>query len=122
MSALLLFLWGCAGSSDDSAAFTCDRDPPLTYANFGEGFMSTHCVGCHSVLVPTDLREGAPAGIDLNTYTDVIAWVDRIEARAGTTEAGMPPGGGPSEAERALLREWLYCSVYTDAEALSAEE
>lgn len=30
----------------------------------------------------------------------------------------MPPGGGPSEEERARLGEWLDCQVAADIEAL----
>lgn len=83
--------------------------------------MSTHCEGCHSSLVPTDLREGAPAGVDFNSYSDVLAWADRIMIRSVDSNGGMPPGGGPSEAERALLHEWLVCSVYDDIDALAEE-
>ena len=112
----------CDDAEDDSGILAqCDdRDPSLNYANFGEGFMAKHCVGCHSSIQPADLREGAPVGIDLNTYADVITWAERIEARAVDPDAGMPPGGGPSEEERALLNEWLYCGVYPDVEALNA--
>lgn len=119
---LTLTLTGCGSSDDDTAAFVCDRDPPLSYANFGEGFMSTHCEGCHSSYVTGNHREGAPLGIDLNTYADVVAWAERIDARAVDPAAGMPPGGGPSEDERVLLHEWLYCSVYPDAEKLASPE
>ncbi|MFT4980060.1 MAG: hypothetical protein ACI8S6_005972 [Myxococcota bacterium] len=117
---LLLLSTGC-DPKEDTAAFTCDRDPPLSYENYGSSFIATHCEGCHSVFVPTDLREDAPPGVDLNTYSDVLAWADRIDARASTTESGMPPGGGPSEDERVLLREWLHCSVYPDVERLAEE-
>ena len=122
MTFLLLGVWlvGC-GASDDTAVFDCDRTPPLSWENFGEGFMSTHCEGCHSALVPVDLREGAPVGVDFNSYSDVLQWVERIELRSVDPDAGMPPGGGPSEAERTILHEWLVCGVYPDAEALAED-
>lgn len=115
MLALLLFLAGCEGGQEDTAT-TCDRVPPLTYDNFGKGFVTEHCAGCHSSLVPEDHREGAPAGVDLDTYEGVLRWAARVEARAVDAEAGMPPGGGPSEEERALLAEWLTCTVLPEAE------
>ena len=74
----LALLAGCGGQAD-SAAFSCDRDPPLSYDNFGEGFLSTHCEGCHSVLNPAGLREGAPLEAHFSSYADVLAWAERIE-------------------------------------------
>ena len=118
---LLAVLVGCGEEDADSAAFTCDREPPLSYDNFGEGFMAKHCAGCHSSLQPEDLREGAPASVNLDTYADVLAWAERIEIRAVPDGADMPPGGGPSAEERALLAEWLHCQVFSDAAALPAE-
>ena len=67
--------------------------------------------------VPARLGEGAPLGVDLNTYDDVLQWAERIDSRAlGTLD--MPPGGGPSVSERAMLAEWLECKVYPDKDAL----
>ena len=112
---ILALLLSCGGDGSDSA-ITCDRDPPLTFHNFGESFMAKHCIGCHSVLHEGNLREGAPLGVDLNTYDDVLQWAERIDARAlGSID--MPPGGGPSESERAMLAEWLECKVYPDKDA-----
>lgn len=113
---ILALLLSCSSGSSDSA-ISCDREPPLTFENFGESFMAKHCTGCHSVLHEGNLREGAPLGIDLNTYADVLLWVERIDQRVLDT-LDMPPGGGPSEDERAMLAEWLECKVYPDKDAL----
>jgi uncharacterized membrane protein len=125
MSRAALPLWlgvlaSCGGSSD-TATFSCDRDPPLSYANFGEGFLSTHCEGCHSSLIPDNLREGAPPGVSFSSYADVLSWAGRIEARSIDPSAGMPPGGGPSEDDRRLLHEWLVCDVFPSQAALAEE-
>jgi uncharacterized membrane protein len=117
---------GCGDKTEDSAAVAavdCDRSPPLVWDNFGKGLMDKHCNGCHSVLVPESQRQGAPTGVDFNTYADVIEWRERIRARATTAELEsptMPPGGGPGAEELALLEEWLACEVAKDAEALAA--
>lgn len=117
---------GCGDKTEDSAAVStadCDRSPPLDWDNFGKGLMDKHCNGCHSVLVPEAQRQGAPTGVDFNTYADVIEWRERIRARATTAELDtptMPPGGGPGPEELALLEEWLACEVALDAEALAA--
>jgi uncharacterized membrane protein len=117
---LLLYPLLAACSSAGDSGLTCDREPALTFDNFGEAFLAKHCTGCHSVLHEGDLREGAPVGVDLNTYADVLTWASRIEARA-LESLDMPPGGGPSVDERALLEEWLHCGVYPDIEALESE-
>jgi uncharacterized membrane protein len=106
--------WGCGDEGDDSAE-TCGRTPSLTYVNFGKGYLAKHCVGCHSSLNPNGHRKGAPLGVDLDTYELVLDWAERIEVRSLGDSPGMPPGGGPSEEERARLEEWLTCTVVPES-------
>jgi hypothetical protein len=113
----LLLALGCGGAPDDTGGADCARRPPLTWDNFGRGFMGKHCAGCHSSLHEGDMRKGAPAGVDLDTYGGVLQWVSRIEARTLSDPMTMPPGGGPSDEEVGRLREWLDCQVYRDAAA-----
>ena len=120
LASLWVLLHGCAAlRADDSAGAQCRRDPPLTWDNFGHGFLTKHCLACHSSLVPEGAREGAPVGVDFDTYGSVLTWADRIAARAVADDADMPPGGGPSVEERANLSEWLGCGVAADAQAVS---
>lgn len=109
----LLWLSGCASGGEDSS--TCDREPALSYDNFGEGLLGRHCNGCHSSLLPASHREDAPVGVDFDTYADVLHWAERIEARSVGADADMPPGGGPTDEEREMLGEWLACEVFLDA-------
>jgi hypothetical protein len=118
----------CGGDKADSAEADgpdCSRTPALTWDNFGKGHMDKHCNGCHSVLIPEAQRQGAPAGVDFNTYADVIEWHDRIIAR-GTRkvleEPTMPPGGGPSTLELEMSLEWLECEVAKDKAALAGAQ
>ena len=115
----LLGLAGCAPEAEDTAG--CAHDPPLTWENFGHAIVTRHCLGCHSALLPEERREGAPAGVDFDTYGDVLAWAERIEARSTGEGASMPPGGGPTAPERELLAEWLSCGVAADRARLEAE-
>lgn len=116
---MLLLLLGCGLlGADDTAGAACERDPPLTWENFGEALMTRHCTGCHSSLLPESLREGAPMGVDFDTYAGVLAWADRVRARSTGPEPDMPPGGGPSAEEVRLLTEWLDCAVADDLAAL----
>lgn len=114
---LLLATTGCKAPEGDSGG-DCGRVPALSYDNFGEGFLGLHCTGCHSSLIPEARREGATPGVDFDSYAAVLQWSERIGARALGDEATMPPGGGPSAEERALLGEWLQCGVARDLEAL----
>lgn len=118
---VLLSLMGCAVGGADSDT-TCDRLPPLSYDNFGAGLLELHCTGCHGSLVPTERREGAPSNVNFDTYEGVLTWADRIEARAVPDGADMPPGGGPSADERALLGEWLDCTVIPEAARWEAQQ
>ena len=111
---ITLLLAGCAGDPADSG--DCGRAPPLDWENFGEGVMNKHCTGCHSSLLPTSLRHGAPPGVDLDTYAGAVAWAERVQVRA-LERLDMPPGGGLADEELGLMAEWLACGVLPDAAA-----
>ena len=83
----------------------------LDYGNFGAPFVSNWCRGCHSASVPMGMRQKAPLDINFDTEADVLAWRERIAARATGTMPTMPPAGGPSGEERALLAEWIACGM-----------
>ena len=119
----LLACWlgtaACAEPESD-----CLREPALDYDNFGRGFVEQFCAGCHSSLTPPAHRNGAPPGLDFDHYGAVMSWAERIEARVMEPDPGraMPPGGGPSEEERARLREWVQCSVLPDRDRAEEQE
>lgn len=117
---LLSALVGCGGQEVPEVA--CDREPPLTYETFGKGFIEQNCTGCHSSYLTTvEDRNYAPPSVNLNTYADIVNWVDRVDART-LVDQDMPPAGGISEGTRAMVKEWLTCSVYPDAEATGGAE
>ena len=88
----------------------CQRDPPLTYENFGQGILNRHCNSCHSVYARPGQRADAPLGVDFDTWDDVLFWGERIKVRA-IDEDTMPPAGGMVPEERIGLEEWLRCEV-----------
>jgi uncharacterized membrane protein len=98
------------GDGGDTGDLEC-REPPLSWDNFGQGLMSRHCTGCHSSLLPEDMRGEAPLGVDLETEEGFLDWADRVEVRATGSEPTMPPGGGPTEVEVVQLEEYLRCVV-----------
>lgn len=114
---MIWLLLACT-ATEDSAPSECAHEPALTWANFGEAYMVQYCDACHASTLPAEKREGAPLGIDFDTYQGVLDFADRVAVRAVPDDADMPPGGGPSEGERANLAEWLDCQVAADLEAL----
>jgi uncharacterized membrane protein len=111
---------GCEAAEDTNTL--CDREVPLTYDNFGQSFMDTHCNGCHSSIIAPAQRRGAPPTVNFDTYGDVIAQAERVEIRVilapqeGLPE--MPLGGGPTAEELQQLDEWLQCRVFPDKATL----
>jgi uncharacterized membrane protein len=121
-SAVFLALAACtgelAGDTADAGPAPPDAPPPvscddsvLRYSNFGEPFVLDWCRGCHSAGVPDGMRQGAPEGVDFDTHEQVATYAPRILARATGAIPSMPPAGGPSDAERAWLAEWLACGA-----------
>ncbi|MEM1348127.1 MAG: hypothetical protein AAGI01_06210 [Myxococcota bacterium] len=88
----------------------CSTGPRVTYANFGQGFLTARCQSCHGSQ--TTNRYGAPLGVSFDTLEQVTAFRERILARS-TCEARtitMPPGNGMTPDEPRLLKQWLECS------------
>lgn len=110
---------GALGCGTDSAPPGEDppgEDPPiacetsyLTYGNFGEPFILDWCRGCHSSSVPAGMRQDAPIDVNFDDAGDLAQWSARIAARSTGAAPTMPPAGGPTAEERALLAEWLAC-------------
>ena len=88
----------------------CDQSY-LDYGNFGAPFVLNWCRGCHSSTIPQAQRQKAPMTVNFDTLGDVQKWSERIDALAATDTPTMPPAGGPSDAERELLKEWIECGM-----------
>ncbi len=83
----------------------------LDFTSFGEPFLLDWCAGCHSASLPPNMRQMAPADVNFDTIEGVRRFGDRIAARASGPTPTMPPAGGPSAEERALLAEWISCGA-----------
>ena len=118
---LLMAVMGCVQSSDtaepdsisDSGAdgdtgFACGSAPSVTWENWGRGFVTTHCQGCHASTAPD--RYGATEGVYFDTEADIRLWADRIDVRVLVDE-DMPPAGGLSADESFLLKTFLDCGL-----------
>src|SRR6187402_2766182 len=56
-------LLACGSGPGDSTGSTCPTDSTLTYTNFGQAFMQSHCLSCH--------RSGGPASPTLSTLEQI---------------------------------------------------
>jgi uncharacterized membrane protein len=99
----LVLLAGCGGVG--TTAQCSDGGTTLTWASFGQAFVSSYCVSCHG-------GDRAERGIDLSTEAGVTRYASDVLAVAGESST-MPPFGesSPTAAERAQLVEWLSCGV-----------
>ena len=88
-------LASCGGTS--SAPGSCTDGSTLTYATFGQAFMSSYCVSCHG-------GGRIEAGVVLTSQSAIQNRASQVSAAAGTG-GSMPPSGSaaPSSAERAKL-------------------
>ncbi len=96
----------------------CPDDSFVTFENFGWPHMLTFCNGCHSSMLPADMRQGAPIEINFESIEDVREHAARIWARSGDQHTTMPPVGPAADDERYLLGEWLACGAPTDADLM----
>jgi len=95
---------GTAGDTADP----CADVPMLTYNNFGKGFMTENCQGCHASTSAE--RYGAPESVTFDTVDEVWTWSERILSRSAGADASMPPAGGVSKDDRTKLEWWLLCA------------
>lgn len=128
-SMLLLLLLACSGADVDSdpsdtapdtvgvVVDSTDTDtdvdpcadaPAVTYNNFGRGFVTESCQGCHASTAPN--RFGAPVEVVFDTVEDCWKRAERILARSASDTPTMPPQGGVFPDDRARLRWWLTCA------------
>ena len=92
----------------DTGSDACDDAPGWPEA---QGYVRTWCLPCHSAEVDAANRQGAPVGVDFDTYAEVFAWRAGIEARATGADADMPPvpGATPDAVDR--FTQWLACGA-----------
>ncbi|MEO8703683.1 MAG: hypothetical protein ABI867_26775 [Kofleriaceae bacterium] len=83
----------------------------LDYTGFGEPFILDWCAGCHTSTLPAEMRQDSPIDVNFDDRTATVPWVERIRIRATGASPTMPPAGGPSDEERALLAEWIDCGA-----------
>ncbi len=113
---MLLWLLACAGpeAPQDSVQDTapaedfCAEAPVVRWTNFGQGFITGSCQGCHASTTPD--RYGAPEGVTFDSVEEVWAQKDMILLTCTGEAPSMPPNGGVHEDDRTRLAWWLRCA------------
>jgi len=112
-------------AEDTSACVTCDSpcESPLgvTWESFGQGFFQTYCNACHSST--TEVRNGAPEGVDFDQASVTAAFEERIRVRV-LEDSTMPVGGGVRAVDLVLLEDLLVClgqSEHSDSQDSSPD-
>jgi hypothetical protein len=94
----------------DTGTTLADCGAGVQWNGFGQGFLLTYCTACHATTVTGEGRKGAPEGIDFDTLAGTQDHTERIKVRV-LTSGDMPPSGGPSSEELAMLKQWLDCGL-----------
>lgn len=77
----------------------------VTYNQHIKPLLDSHCVQCHATFRQGADRQGAPLGVDYDTYVAARASATRGNAaiQAGT----MPPGDRLLQYDRSLFAKWV---------------
>ncbi len=94
---------------DDSVDPFCDGVPLLTWGNFGSGFVTENCQGCHASTSVN--RHDAPEEVTFDTASQVWARAEDVLEQTTGDDPAMPPQGGVEDADRTRLEWWLRCGV-----------
>lgn len=116
---LILAVAACAGEPEgQDTGSTCPTVDPPTYASFGQAFMQTYCLDCHSQGKLGDDRQGAPVSIDFDTRALVRENTSRIDKQAAfgpnAKNRAMPEAGHdpiPTDEERVRLGQYIACEI-----------
>lgn len=98
---MLIWILAC-GTPNDVQEEECSS---FYYENFGVGFMTENCQGCHAQQAID--RQGAPQDISFDDVSSILEHRDAVVYEI--EEETMPPAGGIPQEERDAALEWLNC-------------
>jgi hypothetical protein len=93
------------GDSGGDSALGGDGPTTVTYCHQIKPVLDNYCTSCHSSALSGAARNGAPVGVDLDTYAGAVANANRSNIRIQANT--MPPGGGVPANQRALFSTWV---------------
>ena len=108
-AAALLWAGGGCGDKIDAVQPLTDSGPcpaSVTYDDPIEAILARHCTSCHAADQAGAARNGAPAGVDYDTFAGAAASAQRARARINNDT--MPPGTPKVSADdKALVACWI---------------
>jgi len=99
-----LLVGGC-GEKQDPIGPGADIEGEVTYGEHIMPILDANCISCHAADKQGAARNGAPVGVDCDSYEDAAASADR--ANAQIQSGAMPVGGELSDLERSLFQAWV---------------
>jgi uncharacterized membrane protein len=94
----------CAACGTGSASIDCSA---ATIPSFTKVTAFAQCTSCHSSTLSASARQGAPVGVDFDTYA---AAVNNIDSGLREIEDGrMPPSNTLSTDELTQIETWASC-------------
>lgn len=104
--AALVALAGCGEKIDAVQPTTCSAAGEVTYEGQIKPILDTLCTGCHAATLSGSARNGAPSGIDFDTYDGAAKHAASASARI--QNESMPPSGTKaSPAQKELFGCWI---------------
>jgi uncharacterized membrane protein len=88
----------------------CTKITPPTYEQLLQGTLS-HCVVCHSSTLTGDARNGAPDGVNFDSYDAAKLVVQQAYGMVKGHYMPYPDGKGITNAERNRFYEWALCGT-----------
>lgn len=91
------------GAADAAAAETSSG--ATSYCRDLAPILADRCTSCHATSRTGASRNGAPAGVDFDTYAVTVQSADRgnVRVQAGS----MPPGAPIPAGEKAVFQSWM---------------
>ncbi len=106
--ALVIGSVSAACSEGEGTGSTCPQGSTLTYESFGQSFMKSYCLSCHSNAG----RKQSPLFETVEQIRARKTDIDRLAASGpNATNEEMPDEGSCPTAERKKLGEWLACGA-----------
>jgi len=106
-AAALLILCGCGEKIDALNPSDCPAGVVPNYEQDIRPVVETLCTGCHSSTLAGAGRNGAPAGVNFDSYAAVSAAALKANTRLGNES--MPPGSSSkaSAAQKRTFACWI---------------
>jgi uncharacterized membrane protein len=107
------FIWAlafgaCVGSlscGEKQDPFGASIDGDVTYESDVKAILDASCIACHATDAEGADRNGAPAGVNFDTYAAAVESADL--ANSQIQPGGMPPTSPLKDHEKAVFQAWI---------------